>query len=253
MRSISSLFDIPNSWRKVPVKRFTKILQVDAQGLDAVVAYLAALTSETRANEFPLKKLGRLSNRLRFLNSVPVSRPYRSFWFKGVYYVARPFNELTVAEYVDLELALIEHPGADAIPYLLGILFRPIHQRRYNGSKAALRGVKFQELSVHKAYGPFQSFIQWREDLLTKRFGVLFNQSDEDKQDEEPQIHRGGRRFAEVQRQIALRKQRWNWYGLVHRLAGGDIRKMEQIERLPIIQAFVHLAYEAQKDDQMSS
>ena len=38
--------------------------------------------------------------------------------------------------------------------------------------------------------------------------------------------------------------KKWGWYGLIHHLAGGDLLRMRQVEKLYIEEALTFLAYE---------
>ncbi len=45
---------------------------------------------------------------------------------------------------------------------------------------------------------------------------------------------------------------RWSWFGLIEKLAGGDVTKFEDVERMPVILCFNLLSYWQEKERKIS-
>lgn len=100
-----------------------------------------------------------------------------------------------------------------------------------------LTGEDVSDQPIPKYFNMFYTYLNWRKKLY-EDFSGLF----EDKDSEEDIDMKNS---SDITRDRFNKK--WNWFGFIYTLAGGDILKMEPVTELNMIGALNFLSYEKEK------
>jgi hypothetical protein len=89
---------------------------------------------------------------------------------------------------------------------------------------------------ITEVYSDAYGYLNWRKKIF-EEFSGLFEDDEEIITDNENPADFKAQEF----------NRKWNWYGFIYKLAGGDILKMEAVTEINIIQAFNYLSYEKER------
>ena len=137
-------------------------------------------------------------------------------------------DDLTLGEFVDLE-HYMDDPEVN-LEALCCILFRPIVDDDDDYAIEPYTGAMPLNKTVNMSYGQaiaaVDKYSQWRHKTLSN-FGQLFEG--------------GGGDSNEV-------GAKWGWYGTIHHLAGGNVLKIDETTRIPLLTALTMMCYEQDLD-----
>ena len=220
--------NVPTSWQDVSVSQYDELRTYD---IDTTIIF-KLLNKDFRVEENDFKKLIKvLSILLDLSEDIIYKMDIESFdlilsklkWLKPI--VANKetkidFNKIEVGKFVDLE-AIIERGISDNYIRFVNKIFDK----------------DMSEQPITEVYSEAYDYFNWRKKLFEK-FSGLF---EVDESEDEETISSS----QEMKHQSFNRK--WNWYGFIYKLAGGNILKMEAVTEINIITAFNFLSYEKEK------
>lgn len=127
------------------------------------------------------------------------------------------FNKFDVGKFIDLETVIENGIDKDFIKYVNRLFDKDMSNE-----------------PITKVYTIAYEYLNWRKKLF-EDFAGLFepNEDEEIKSSDEMKYENFNRK--------------WNWYGFIYRLAGGDILKMEAVTEINVIGAFNYLSFEKER------
>ena len=144
-------------------------------------------------------------------------------------------ENISQGEFVDLDTYISDW---SKMHKAMAVLYRPITKKindkyqieDYNGSITYSDVMKHAPLDV--VLGATVFFLSFRERI----------------NEEYPDLFGGESADSEFDEQAQFGK-RWGWYSSIYALAQGDVRRFDQISRLPLRQCLTYLTFEKQKSD----
>lgn len=226
---------VPTSWQDVKVNQYDELRQYD---LDTTIIFRLIKIFETN----DLKNLIQINHNefinlikaLSILIDVSEENIYKMdieslktilnklSWIKPIKINSNckiPFNKILVGQFVDLE-SIIDNG----------------FEKNFIKFSNKLFGKDMSEQPITQVYGEVYGYFNWRKKLFEDFKGLFEEDEDSDQEIKDS---------SEIKYTNFNRK--WNWYGFIYKLAGGDILKMEAVTEINTISAFNFLAYEKEK------
>ena len=223
---------IPTSWEDISVEQYcelqqyelnTKIIfdlllhfkgvkiKIDTESFDKLIIVLSILlkVEESFIESLNVKNLNEILLKLKWITPLKAKQS------------TIDFNKITVGKFVDLE-TIIENG--------LNNNFIKFTDKMFD--------VQTWDMPITKVYSEVTEYLNWRKNLFKNFEGLFENTEEEDLQD----VGIGSKEL-----QVSTFNRKWNWFGFIHRLANGDIFKMEDVSEINIIFAFNFLSYEKEK------
>lgn len=130
------------------------------------------------------------------------------------------FGKMDVGKFVDLESIIGEGLSKNMVRFI-----NRLNDKDCSGDP------------ITKHFDHFNAYLNWRHQLFIDFTGLFNDIDDEDSIDMKAST--------EITRENFNKK--WNWYGFIYQLAGGDIMRMEPVTELGIVSALNFLSYEREK------
>ncbi|NDW10053.1 hypothetical protein [Dysgonomonas sp. 520] len=148
----------------------------------------------------------------------------------GVKYTINNEEELTLAEWIDVEESLKSE--SDKLSKILAVVCRPIGEA-YDTNRLADRIELFKGLTMDKLFPLFNFFFALKRKIQS---------------DYEPLFNGGGtsKPTSPTYRDFS---KKWGWYKVVAQLANHDIQQMDNIFTLGVIEVFNFLSFQVDKQN----
>jgi hypothetical protein len=153
----------------------------------------------------------------------------------GVRYGFHPdFDEMTLGEYADIE-SFIKSGAEKHLPEIMAVLYRPIKEEvdgvytieAYDGN-IKIRTEIMRKMSATQVHSALFFLYHFSSVFLTIMQLSLM------------EVLQG----MKTQLQVNPLPTKWGWFGVMHRLTGSDISKLDAITRLPLLECLTWLSYE---------
>jgi len=241
---------LPKAWNDVRLFQFKELRQLEkgegylAYQLDAL-AILADVNSED-LEDLEIDELNKLFNSVKFVLSEPKKAFKSTLTIEEEDYIFKPFNKLTLFEFIDLEYFLTNDYIVH-ISHIASVFYRRIDKDKWNNIEFEPyifspfeRFELFDDVFITDVYGILTDYLKYRENFMQK-YENLFNDNDED-DDEVDDIND----FDSVeqykdslkQKEHGKKAKKWGWESLLYDLCEGDLTKMDDIGNQSLIFVF---------------
>jgi hypothetical protein len=241
---------LPKAWNDVRLFQFKELRQLEkgegylAYQLDAL-AILADVDSE-ELEDLEIEELNKMFNSVKFVLSEPKKAFKSTLTIEEEDYIFKPFNKLTLFEFIDLEYFLTNDYIVH-ISHIASVFYRRIDKDKWNNIEFEPyifspfeRFELFDDVFITDVYGILTDYLKYRENFMQK-YENLFNDNDED-DDEEDDIND----FDSVeqykdslkQKEQGKKAKKWGWESLLYDLCEGDLTKMDDIGNQSLIFVF---------------
>lgn len=242
--------NLPKTWHNVKLYQFKELRQLDqnlgyfAFQLDTL-AILADVDSD-ELEDLAIDELNNLFNSVKWVLHEPKKGFKSKLTIDEEDFIFKPFNKLTLFEFIDLEYFLsndyIKH-----FSHILSVFYRRIDKDKWNNVEFEPyifspfeRFELFDDQIITDVYGILTDYLKYRENFMNK-YENLFNESDED-DEEEDDIND----FNSVdeykdslkQKEHGKKARKWGWESLLFDLCEGDITKMDEVGNQSLIFVF---------------
>lgn len=222
---------IPASWEALTLGNYAQLLQLGdvPEGPDGLLLRVAALSGcdvedvqDMDAAEFSLAVQG-----LAFMAEPPGGPAPDTLGGRK----RREMHTLTLGEFADLE-------REQDLAMQLAAMYP--EDLKYDPDRRRAHAESLLSLPMSEAWPALAQYRAWREGLY-RDYAGLFHQGDPEEPQEETPAERN-RRMRELEADRA-RAERWNWFGVVYRMAQGDPLRFDAATELPLVFALNFLSY----------
>ena len=242
--------NLPKSWNSVKLYKFKELRQLEkglgylAYQLDAL-AILAEVNSD-ELDELEIDELNNLFKSVKFVLSEPKKGFKSNLRLEDEDYIFKPFNKLTLFEFIDLEYFL-SNDYIVHISHIASVFYRRIDKDKWQNIEFEPyvfspfeRFELFDYVVITDVYGILTEYLKYRDNFM-KKYENLFNDNDQD-DDEEEDIND----FDSVEaykdslkeKEHGKKAKKWGWESLLYDLCEGDLTKMENIGNQNLIFVF---------------
>jgi hypothetical protein len=238
---------IPSNWNSISVEQYIELRELEFNFLgslfDKEIDTLAILTDEDidRLEDLPARSLYDLKKSIDFISK----EPHTKYQPKIGEYIYKGVNELTLAEFIDLDTFYANNPIAN-IKTICSILYRKESTNKWGGKEIepyeynpADRESIFNELPITDIYGVVKDFISFREQFLKDYENLMqpdFSDLGEEEVTEENK--------EEIEQEEIM--NRYSWERLLYTVANEDITKIEDVLKMNLIFVFNMLSMKAE-------
>jgi hypothetical protein len=242
--------NLPKTWHNVKLYQFKELRQLDqnlgyfAFQLDTL-AILADVDSD-ELEDLAIEELNNLFNSVKWVLHEPKKGFKSKLTIDEEDFIFKPFNKLTLFEFIDLEYFLsndyIKH-----LSHILSVFYRRIDKDKWNNVEFEPyifspfeRFEQFDDQIITDVYGILTEYLKYRENFMQK-YENLFNESDED-DEEEDDINDFNNvdeyKDSLKQKEHGKKARKWGWESLLFDLCEGDITKMDEVGNQSLIFVF---------------
>jgi hypothetical protein len=242
--------NLPKTWHNVKLYQFKELRQLDqnlgyfAFQLDTL-AILADVDSD-ELEDLAIEELNNLFNSVKWVLHEPKKGFKSKLTIDEEDFIFKPFNKLTLFEFIDLEYFLsndyIKH-----LSHILSVFYRRIDKDKWNNVEFEPyifspfeRFEQFDDQIITDVYGILTEYLKYRENFMQK-YENLFNESDED-DEEEDDINDFNNvdeyKDSLKQKEDGKKARKWGWESLLFDLCEGDITKMDDVGNQSLIFVF---------------
>ena len=230
---------LPKSWNEIDVLQFKEIRELYsieetfAREIE-IVAALAEISSD-ELEDMDVSEVSELLRTITFINSEP-SKNYKHDLDKWKF---KPFNKLTVGEFIDLEY-FFSSDYTKYIGHIAAICYRQSFVNKWNELifepykfSPFDRCHEFDEYKITEIYGVIPEYLSFRESFMNT-YRNLF-EDDQINEDEEDQPKTSEEVKADKEKKSAIK---WSWERLIYSLCNEDLTKMNQVTDMLLIPTF---------------
>jgi hypothetical protein len=242
--------NLPKSWSNVKLYQFKELRQLEkgegylAYQLDAL-AILGEVNSED-LEDLEIDEVNNLFKSVKFVLSEPKKGFKSKLTLEEEDYIFKPFNKLTLFEFIDLEYFL-SNDYIVHISHIASVFYRRIDKDKWQNVEFEPyvfspfeRFELFDDVVITDVYGILTDYLKYRENFMQK-YENLFNDNDQDDEDEEDIND-----FDSVdeykdslkQKEHGKKAKKWGWESLLYDLCEGDLTKIEDIGNQNLIFVF---------------
>lgn len=242
--------NLPKTWHNVKLYQFKELRQLDknlgyfAFQLDTL-AILADIGSD-ELEDLTIDELNELFSSVKWVLHEPKKSFKTKLNIEGEDYIFKPFNKLTLFEFIDLEYFLT-NDYITHISHIASVFYRRIDKDKWNNIEFEPyifspfeRFELFDDVFITDVYGILTDYLKYRENFM-KKYENLFNDNDEE-YDEEDDIND----FDSVeqykdslkQKEYGKKAKKWGWESLLFDLCEGDITKIDEVGNQSLIFVF---------------
>lgn len=229
---------LPKGWNDISVQQFKDLRTVLLENSDSVVQkYMDVLLAVTEEDLETIEDLSIVELTKAFTQLSWVgSEPSKNHTTQIDNFTLIEFKKITWGQFIDLEYYYSQDYIVN-LETICGILFRQtkvnewgvveIEPYKYDPVK---RGESFVNLPINNLYGVVKKYLDYRNYLLQDKYIHLFNSSEPEIEDDEPQNSR--------EKQDKLKEQtfnKWAFESVTLNLAQDDVLKMRDVLNLPLI------------------
>lgn len=246
--------NLPKAWNQVTIEQFKELRQIDKQlGFFSLQLDTLSILSDVdveELEELDIEEINQLFKSVKWVLSEPKKTFVKKITIENEDYLFKPFNKLTLAEFIDLEY-FISNDYLLHISHIASIFYRRTESDKWKNVSFEPyifspfeRYKLFDDQIVTNVYGILTEYLPYRDTFL-KKYEHLFNDNDED-EDEEEDIND----FATIdeykeslkKKEHNKKSKKWGWEALLYDLCEGDLTKVEDISNQSLIFVFNMLA-----------
>ena len=245
------MINLPKQWSQVSLEQYIEFNQIakDEGAYHYNSEALSILSNEPIEiiEDFDVDDLTELIRE----NTWCASEPSKRYKHEVLGMKFKPFNKLTLYEYIDLDYYF----SNDYIGNLANICAICYRQSRINewGEEilepydydCTIRADKFLDLPITDVYGIVHEFIKYRDNFLKNYENLFSGELDEELTDEERQ-EMDPDEIKEIEKEQSFAK--WSWEQTIYNLTKGDITKSDKVGALPLIYVFNILSMKKELD-----
>jgi hypothetical protein len=246
-----------NRWDKVTLAQYVEMVESlgdmddaseeDAEDITMVLISILLDKPLDDIRDMDYDDFVEVSNNLSFINT-PIPTEYNTVLdIDGTELHLIPFNTLEFGAFIDIEHLLTENTSyINNLPKILSIFYRQSVTPATTLTKAVyetyddwldVRDTLMEKVSLTALYGVIGAYMNWRGDIL-KKYGGLFQEpegsfDDEDEADYVKGMTSAERTAYEQEKNVS----KWSWVLMMHRLASGDMTKIDEVAAFPILKA----------------
>lgn len=238
-------FRTPKGFKDVTIEQYIDLLELNPEDFESTFEYRVERISiilnedaDQLGEELTIEELTDLNNSLNWING-RIKGDLIEDWNR---FKLKPFNSLTLGEFIDLENLLSKGYYLNA-KKILAILYRRFEVDKFNNEvfepyKFDLnnRAEFFNDFRVNNAQGVLEKYLKFREYFLEKR-KKLFKSEDKDEDEKEEGKQPKTREEIEEEKREEI-FERWSWEFLIYKLCKGDLTKVEEVTELSLILVF---------------
>ena len=222
-------FNLINSWSDVTLSTWLKLIDFETgTKTEEATETIAALSDIPKqlVKELQLSDVAAIMSKIGELQAKQDTELKRTIEVNGVEYGFHPdLDSITLGEYADIE-TFIKNGIDTNLPELMAILYRPIKEKKndiyiidaYDGD-ITMRTEEMKLMSAEQVQSALFFFYNF-----AKKLSEIMPTED----------------FA----------SKWGWFGVMHRLCGEDISKLNSITELSLLQCLTWLSYETDLNSQ---
>lgn len=245
------MIHLPKQWNQVTLEQFIEFNQIDKeQG----AYYYNSEALSILSNE-PIDVIEDLDvdelNELIQENKWCSSEPSKRYKHEVLGMKFKPFNKLTLYEYIDLDYFFNDNYITN-LDKVCAICYRQTKLNEWGDEifepydfDCKARADKFHDLPITDVYGIIHEFIKYREDFL-KNYENLFSGELDEELSEEERRELDPDEVKEIEKEQTLAK--WSWEQTIYGLTKGDITKSDKVGALPLIYVFNILSMKKELD-----
>ena len=245
------MIKLPKNWSQVTLEQFIEFSGIDReQGAYHYNSEALSILSDEPIEvieDMDVDELAELVAEAKWCTSEP-SKRYKHELL-GMKF--KPFNKLTLYEYIDLDYFFGDNYITN-LDKVCAICYRHSKLNEWGDEvlepyefDCNIRAEKFHDLPITDVYGIVHEFMKYREDFLKKYENLFSGDLDEDLSDEERR-EMDPEEVKEIEKEQAQAK--WSWEQTIYGLTNGDITKSDKVGNLPLIYVFNVLSMKKELD-----
>jgi len=224
--------ELPNSWKQITASQYIELNELQEEGFGSLFLYnleiLAILldTDSEELEDMEASELLEAIDKIKWLRSEPSKKANQKI--KG--YTLKPFVNITLGEFIDLE----HYFGLDYktnLPTICAILYRATKEDEWNNVifepykyDIEQRASLLEECKIVDLYGVIPSYLEFRESLRNSYPNFFAPDVEEDLSE-----------MDEEDIEAEKKESRWGWESIIFNLANEDLTKVDPITDLPLI------------------
>ena len=246
---------LPAGWNKIKLYQFKELRQIDKTAgyfsfqLDSLAVLLDVPSEDLE--DLSIDEITAMYESIKWFQSEPKKNYKHELVLEEQTYILQPFKKLTLFEFIDLEYFLT-NDYINHISHIASVFYRRVDADKWENVEFEPyifspfdRYELFDDLYVTEVYGILTDYMKYREDFMNK-YEHLFNETDDEDDEEQLDV----KDFDSIedykasleQKEQGKRSKKWGWEALLFDLCEGDLTKIEEIGKLPLIFVFNMLA-----------
>lgn len=236
--------NVPTNWNEVTLNEFINLSKLiyDEDNIKYYIDIINVFNKDITIEEISKwseESIMAVTSHLSFLNTKLDTSIQKEIKIDKTTFKIINLNNITIGEYISIQ-TLIDTNKANSItsiPYILSIILRP-EGEEFSVDKINDRVNLFlNELSIIEAMNLVMNYNNWHSIILSSYSGLFGISNSNDDEEDTKQV--SGPKMDD----------RWRWYSIVEKLAGGDITKFDEIYKQSYINCLNLLSYWKEKND----
>ena len=245
------MIKLPQKWSQVTLEQFIEFSAIDKeQGAYHYNSEALSILSDESIDtieDLDVDEMAELVAEAKWCTSEP-SKRYKHELL-GMKF--KPFNKLTLFEYIDLDY-YFNNNYITNLDKVCAICYRHSKVNEWGDEvlepyefDCTIRAERFHDLPITDVYGIVHEFLKYRDTFL-KNYENLFSGELDEELSEEERRELDPEEVKEIEKEQKLAK--WSWEQTIYGLTNGDITKSEKVGALPLIYVFNILSMKKELD-----
>jgi hypothetical protein len=245
------MIKLPQNWSQVTIEQFIEFSTIDReQGAYHYNSEALSILSDEPMEvieDMDVDDMAELVAEAKWCTSEPSKRYINEVL--GMKF--KPFNKLTLYEYIDLDYFFTDNYVTN-LDKVCAICYRHSKVNEWGNEilepyefDCNLRAERFHDLPITDVYGIINEFLKYRDTFLKNYENLFSGELDEDLTHEERR-ELDPEEVKEIEQEQKIAK--WSWEQTIYGLTNGDITKSEKVGALPLIYVFNTLAMKKELD-----
>ena len=245
------MMQIPQQWSDITLEQFIEYSKIDKdQGSYHFNSEALSILSDQPMEVIEEMDVDDMTKLIKE-NQWCASEPSKRYKYNLLGLKFKPFNKLTLYEYIDLDYYFTDNYITN-LDKVCAICYRNTKVNEWGDEvwepyefDCTLRAEKFLDLPITDVYGLVHEFIKYRDSFL-KNYENLFSGDLDDALSNEERAKLSPDEIKDIEKEQALAK--WSWEQTIYGLTNGDITKSKAIGALPLIYVFNTLSMKKELD-----
>lgn len=245
------MIKLPQKWSQVTLEQFIEFSAIDKeQGAYHYNSEALSILSDESIDtieDLDVDEMAELVAEAKWCTSEP-SKRYKHELL-GMKF--KPFNKLTLFEYIDLDY-YFNNNYVTNLDKVCAICYRHSKVNEWGDEvlepyefDCTIRAERFLDLPITDVYGIVHEFLKYRDTFLKNYENLFSGELDEELSDDERR-ELDPEEVKEIEKEQKLAK--WSWEQTIYGLTNGDITKSEKVGALPLIYVFNILSMKKELD-----
>lgn len=245
------MINLPKQWSQVTLEQFIEFNQI---AKDQGAYYYNSEALSILSNEpieviedFDVDELTELIRE----NNWCASEPSKRYKYEVLGMKFKPFNKLTLYEYIDLDYFFTDNYITN-LHKVCAICYRQTRLNEWGEEvmepydfDCNIRAEKFLDLPITDVYGIVHEFLKFRENFLKTYENLFTGEADTPLTDEE-RANMDPEEIKEIEQEE--KQAKYSWEQTIYGLTNGDITKSDKIGTLPLVYVFNILSMKKELD-----